>query len=531
MASDIGKMLRAALLLLLVGILPVRAPAQTDSGQFLLISDIHFDPFFDGALFQRLVAEPAEGWGAILHGAGPAGINPRGTDSNDALLQSSFDDALGRCPQPAFILFPGDFMAHRWQAKYDKLATRSHFEDPASYRGFTSKAIRYLAEEFRRRYPRTPILPTLGNDDSFCGDYMIEPEGPFLEMFAGIWEPLLGPELDRGAFRETFPRGGYYTSPLSGLKAHRLVVLNSVFFSVNYDNACGPSTKTPALDQLRWLDRTLDKAQTAGESVWLLMHVPPGINSFNSAEGVSRGGPPVTFWQPELTSRFVQLIRRYRATIRAVFAGHTHMDDFRVIRLDSEPALLCKIAPAISPIFGNNPGYQVYQYDRGTGILRDYQTYNLTNLADSGSAAAPAIGRWALEYDFREAYGYPELSARNGGPAVGGHGDRCHRAGALHEILRHGRGPRVHRADVCHLPLRHREYQARRVLDVLERGSDAEDAPAPSRSPTIAAAGRAPVAGDNALRVGHSGLDGRAGGQEAVCIRTDMNLIASRTSD
>ena len=142
------------------------------------------------------------------------------------------------------------------------------------------------------------------------------------------------------------------------------------------------------------------------------MHVPPGINSFNSAEGVSRGGPPVTFWQPELTSRFVQLIRRYRATIRAVFAGHTHMDDFRVIRLDSEPALLCKIAPAISPIFGNNPGYQVYQYDRGTGILRDYQTYNLTNLADSGSAAAPAIGRWALEYDFREAYGYPELSAR-----------------------------------------------------------------------------------------------------------------------
>ena len=203
-----------------------------------MISDIHFDPFFDGALFQRLVAEPAEGWGAILHGAGPARINPRGTDSNDALLQSSFDDALGRCPQPAFILFPGDFMAHRWQAKYDKLATRSHFEDPASYRGFTSKAIRYLAEEFRRRYPRTPILPTLGNDDSFCGDYMIEPEGPFLEMFAGIWEPLLGPELDRGAFRETFPRGGYYTSPLSGLKR--------IAWSCSTASSSRSTTTTPA---------------------------------------------------------------------------------------------------------------------------------------------------------------------------------------------------------------------------------------------------------------------------------------------
>ena len=90
------------------------------------------------------------------------------------------------------------------------------------------------------------------------------------------------------------------------------------------------------------------------------------------------------------------------------------MDDFRVIRLDDEPApaLLCKIAPAISPIFGNNPGYQVYQYDRRTGTLRNYQTYYLTNLADVGQPLTPAPGRWAFEYDFREAYGYPELSAQ-----------------------------------------------------------------------------------------------------------------------
>jgi hypothetical protein len=87
------------------------------------------------------------------------------------------------------------------------------------------------------------------------------------------------------------------------------------------------------------------------------------------------------------------------------------MDDFRVIRLDSEPALLCKIAPAISPIFGNNPGYQVYQYDRGTGALRNYQTYDLANLADAGQPLTPSPGRWAFEYDFRDAYGYPELSA------------------------------------------------------------------------------------------------------------------------
>jgi len=60
---------------------------------------------------------------------------------------------------------------------------------------------------------------------------------------------------------------------------------------------------------------------------WLLMHIPPGINSYNSAEDVQKGESRLTFWQPELTSRFLQLIRRYRSTIHVAFAGHTHMDD------------------------------------------------------------------------------------------------------------------------------------------------------------------------------------------------------------
>jgi sphingomyelin phosphodiesterase acid-like 3 len=411
MTFGIWKLIRVVSLILFVGHFPLQVRAQPDSGQFLVISDIHFDPFYDGALYQRLVAKPAEGWGEILREGRPAGINPRGTDSNDALLQSSLDDALRRCPQPDFILFPGDFMAHQWQAKYDKLATRSHLEDPASYRAFTAKAIRYVAEEFHRRYPETPILTTLGNDDSYCGDYMLEPQGPFLEMFAGIWEPLLGPDIDRGAFRETFSRGGGYSTFLPGVKGHRLFVLNSIYFSVNYNNACGLATQTPALDQLGWLAVTLEAARASGERVWLLMHVPPGINSFNSAEIVPRGGPPVTYWQPELTSRFLELIRRYRSTIRIAFAGHTHMDDFRMIRVDGHPAVLCKIVPAISPIFGNNPGYQVYQYDRGTGEVQNYQTYYLTNLADNWTSAT-TIGHWALEYEFREAYSFPGLNAQ-----------------------------------------------------------------------------------------------------------------------
>ena len=89
-------------------------------------------------------------------------------------------------PDPDLILFPGDFLAHECQAKYDRLAEKSHRADPGAYRQFTAKVVQFLANAFWRRFPNVRILPTLGNDDSYCGDYRIEPKGPFLAMFADV---------------------------------------------------------------------------------------------------------------------------------------------------------------------------------------------------------------------------------------------------------------------------------------------------------------------------------------------------------
>src|SRR3954447_5817505 len=96
---------------------PSPLPAQPGGGEFLLISDIHFDPFFDGTLFARLDAGPVEDWPRILETSQPAGFNPMGTDSNYALLRSTLDEVRRRVPAPDFILYPGDFLAHYWQRK------------------------------------------------------------------------------------------------------------------------------------------------------------------------------------------------------------------------------------------------------------------------------------------------------------------------------------------------------------------------------------------------------------------------------
>jgi sphingomyelin phosphodiesterase acid-like 3 len=405
-----SKVVRVMILWVLCIIGPAPVRAQSGSGQFLHISDIHFNPFYDRSLFKQLDSQPVENWAGILDKSQPPGFNPMGTDSNYALVKSSLDEARRRLPAPDFLLVSGDFMAHDWQTKYDQLATQSHLAGPQEYRAFNAKVIQFLAAEFQQRYPTTPTLPTLGNDDSDCDDYAITQNGPFLKMFAPTWAPLLGPDADRGAFQTAFSQGGHYSMKLPRTKNHRLIVLNSVFFSAKYANTCGTSDQTPAIDELRWLTSALEQAHAAGETVWLLMHIPPGLDSFATAKSVQKNGPAVTLWHPEWTSRFLHLIDQYPGMIQAAFAGHMHRDDFRVIRLNGKPVLFSKLAPAISPVYGNNPGYEIIQYDRQTGAIENYQIDYLTNLSSDGKPTAAAAGSWAIEYDFRETYGYSALN-------------------------------------------------------------------------------------------------------------------------
>ena len=384
--------------------------ADDDTQRFLVISDIHFDPFADPQLFDALRNSPAALWPGIFEAGAETGFAQAGSDSNYALLKSSLDSARGRLPQPEFLLYGGDFLAHDWQGRFDALAPASHLDDPAGYRSFTAKTLEFLAGMFRDHFPDTPIFATLGNEDSFCGDYQIEPGGEFLEAFAESWGPLRGISSHRGHGRQGLKSGGYYSALLPSPEKTRLIVLNSVYNPEKYTNPCGSTRQTPALDQMRWLKKTLRLAERRGEKVWFLMHLPPGIDGFSSEREIAWGGWPVSFWQRELTSRFVQLVARYRKRIQVSFAGHTHMDDYRVIRLGERSLLLNAIAPAVSPIFGNDPGYQIFDLsDSHRASSLDFETMRLTNLATAGSGSGQAAD-WSFEYRFSQAYGLGPLA-------------------------------------------------------------------------------------------------------------------------
>jgi len=76
---------------------------------------------------------------------------------------------------------------------------------------------------------------------------------------------------------------GIYNMPHPVVPGVRVISLNTAFFSYRYQPAsfsqgCAPVASNAANDLLAWLESNLGAARQAHEKVWLLFHVPPGID-------------------------------------------------------------------------------------------------------------------------------------------------------------------------------------------------------------------------------------------------------------
>lgn len=444
--------------------------SHADAGEanFLVITDLHLNPFhgLGKAEFKALAAAPAHQWQAII-ARSPEPIVSLGSDSNFSLLDSALGAAAEQAERPDFILFAGDFMAHDWQSRYNACAHQSIADDPQAYREFTVKVLQFIAGRFEERFPDVAILPTLGNDDAFCQDYWVQPGGAFLDQFAKVWRPLLGSTVDPKAFERSFSSLGCYVADLPGLENHRLIALNSVLLSKSYCSSyhapghddcctCIDPGAAPGTAALAWLEQALSRSSRENERVWLLMHVPPGIDSYteDKADGKSHAA---SLWEPRFLDRYLKLIHEYRSILNISFAGHTHMDDYRIAHVDGAPVLLHKIVPSVSPVFGNNPAFQVYEVDSDSGAITDWQTHFL-DLSHSGTSMAERA--WSKEYVASQAY---RLSAVD-----------ADAASALFKRIRSNAGAEVSdkyrrffKVGVKPIPQRHLSIYACAVLNVL----------------------------------------------------------------
>jgi hypothetical protein len=378
------------------------APAPAVAGQVLVMSDLHFDPMADPGLVDQLAAGEPEQWSAVLDSSSDRSLGRYGRDSNWMLLRSALQHMAETLPKPAFVLISGDFLAHGFRQEFDA-AAQDHSD--AAYRIFVRKTMQFLGLQLEQNFPATPILPALGNNDEECGDYQLQPGGPFLADTLPILRRLVGTAGGQG-FDRDWKGYGNYTARAGGI---RVLSTNTNFLSIHYRNACGsPADGDPAKATLAWLEAELAAANKAKERVWLLYHIPPGIDGYATLRQGVCPGTMIPMWDQTYAGAFLALMKRYADTVTVSFAGHTHMDDFRLIADTEGRYGFALITPAVSPIFGQNPAFRTVTYDAAGGIL-DQTTYDLTNFPQATTAAGGTPPEWRAEYSFTRQWSLPRV--------------------------------------------------------------------------------------------------------------------------
>jgi len=395
------------LVLLTTAVASAQLLGKNSPGKLLIASDIHFNPMADPTLVAELAAAEPTQWEAILERSKLITFSPYGQDPNWWLVRSVFDAMARTEPYPALVLFNGDMLAHSFPKTFKGI---THDLDPEHYRAFVLKTFDFMALELRKRFPDAKILVTPGNNDEECGDYSIAENGVFLSDTADRTRALAREDEQ---FATAWKSLGSYNIEHPTLHGIRIVSLNTVFWSNKYrptdfNKGCATVESTAGSALLAWLETQLAYAERAHEKVWLMFHIPPGIDGWASTHPSGGGngannGPAkscvdsiVPMWVPAWTASFDSLLGKYHDTVLASFAGHTHMDNFMVIGVAGVAGQSVLITPAISPIYGQNPAYRVVEF-RDDGTLADQTTYFLTNLKQAGGKHP---GRWKQEYRF-----------------------------------------------------------------------------------------------------------------------------------
>jgi len=384
----------------------------------LFISDIHFDPFHDPAKVRQLVAAPVSQWTFILSRPPSPNLQQaftalqqscyaRGVDTPDTLLRSSLRAMRARQPDAKFMLVSGDLIAHAFSCRYTTLFPHS---TPAEYQSFVEKTITYVVGQLRASFPRIPIYVALGNNDSACSDYHLDAGNKFLADTARIVATGL-PASDRAAEIQDFAQTGNYSLTMaSPMQNTRLIVLDDLFLSKNYRSCTGQPDSAPADAEIAWLRSQLAQARQSDQKVWIMGHIPTGIDPYATARrlGAMCGHVnPVMFLS---STKLADLLIEYADIIRLGIFAHTHMDEIRLLQPEhtdpdsAAPAVVIKMVPSMSPVDGNDPSFTLAHINPASAMLQDYQVVAASN--HTGIAT-----KWSVEYDFAQTFHQQQFSS------------------------------------------------------------------------------------------------------------------------
>lgn len=373
-----------------------------------MLSDPHFDPLRDPGKSARLAAAPESDWAAILRepasptqAADFAAIQAKcgskhGLDSDYTLLASALHAAAAQGAGARFVTLTGDLVVHDFDCRW-KLATGHD----TGYEDFHQKTANFVIRQVESAFPGITVYVALGNNDTPCGDYRMDLHDPYFAATSNaVLAGLVGAtKQERQQAEADYRFAGYFSAAVPGLVRTRFLMIDDIYLSRRYGScATGKEDPAPAAAVLKWLRGQLETAKAQGESVWVLGHIPPGIDVYrtvNNKHDVCAGEAAEIFLADDALTT---LLAGYPGTIRLGLFGHTHSDEIRVVG-----DVPIKLVGSVTPVNGNFPTFTVAQVDRKTSQLADYTVFLAANKEGTGP--------WTEEYDYRRSYSADAFTA------------------------------------------------------------------------------------------------------------------------
>lgn len=231
-----------------------------------------------------------------------------------------------------------------------------------------------------------PVYPTLGNHGCFpVNIYQFGNEAWLTDPVAKLWYPWLNAEAE-----STIKAFGGYSVVHPGTNL-RIIGLNTQ--ACNNLNFWFITNVTDPGNQIEWLQSQLSAAESAGQQVYIIGHIPIGDFDCLSQWGY----------------RYKALMDRYQYTVRGEFFGHTHNDHIKINRgfFSGEPMSVQWIAPSLTTYTGLNPSFRLYEADPNTWFPVNYHQYRLNMTQANLNLTGP---QWFEAYDFLSEYSLTDMS-------------------------------------------------------------------------------------------------------------------------
>lgn len=381
-----------------------------------MLSDLHFDPFRDPAKVPALQAAPVLQWSKILEDPESvaqateytklqSACHARGVDSSWALLKSSLKAAHTQEPVPLFVTVSGDLLTHNFDCRLKTLVPGL---TPEQASDFAAKTVAFLAQQLHATFGKTPVYLALGNNDSGCSNYHQSPGSAFVRSINASVAGEFSRPRDRAVVLKAFSERGDYSVLLPrSMQGTRLIVMQDVYASPGF-GTCGTvaSTADPAQEQIQWLRKQLVAAKANHQKVWVMAHIPPGVDTFASfhryiakPEAMCSGPEPVRMMN---SNDLASALTEFAGSVKLAVFAHTHMDEMKLLHSEQGVSVAAKLVPSISPVNGNTPAFIVARVNPRTAVMLDYTVY---------AASDTQASSWREEYRYATAYRMPDYSA------------------------------------------------------------------------------------------------------------------------